>query len=52
VGAGLWSGYRRLTRKFEEKWRAGQMSQAERAWGGRIGVAGQLGREGIPVLVP
>jgi hypothetical protein len=42
VGAGLYNGYRGLTQKFEEKWRTGSMSGAERRWGGRIGTAGLL----------
>lgn len=44
VGAGLWNAYRGLARKFEEKWRTGQMSQKGRTWGGRIGVLGHLAR--------
>lgn len=44
VGAGLWNGYRGLTRKFEEKWRTGRMSGAARRWGSRVGVVGHLAR--------
>lgn len=44
MGAGLWNLYRGLTRKFEERWRSGEMSETERRWGGRIGVAGHLAR--------
>ena len=44
VGAGLWNVYRGLAKKFEEKWRRGEMSQSERKWGGRAGVTGHLAR--------
>jgi Domain of Unknown Function (DUF1206) len=44
ISAGVWNLYRGLTRKFEERWRSGEMSEAERRWGGRIGVAGHLAR--------
>ena len=37
VGVGLWNVYRGLSRKFEDKWRAGGMSHVERTWGGRAG---------------
>jgi Domain of Unknown Function (DUF1206) len=44
VGVGLWNAYRGITRKFEDKWRTGQMTAAARTWGGRAGVAGHLAR--------
>ena len=44
VGAGLWNFYRAITKKFEEKWRTGEMSEPERKWGGRAGVAGHIAR--------
>jgi hypothetical protein len=44
LGAGLWNVYRACTTKFEDKWRSGQMSEAERTWGRRVGVAGHLAR--------
>jgi len=44
VGAGLWNLYRGFTRKFEDKWRTGEMSDAERTWGGRAGFGGHLAR--------
>jgi hypothetical protein len=44
VGAGLWNLYRGLSRKFEDRWRRGEMSETERTWGGRAGVAGHLAR--------
>jgi hypothetical protein len=40
----LWNLYRGLTRKFEDKWRTGEMSHRARKWGGRAGVAGHLSR--------
>jgi hypothetical protein len=44
VGAGAWNAYRGVSLKFEDEWRAGQMSSTERRWGARAGVAGHLAR--------
>jgi uncharacterized protein DUF1206 len=44
LGAALWNVYRGLSRNFEDKWRTGRMSERERRWGGRAGVAGHLAR--------
>jgi hypothetical protein len=44
VGVGLWNLYRGLTKKFEDKWRTGEMSHSERTWGGRAGMAGHVAR--------
>jgi len=44
LAAGLWNGYRAITRKFEEKWRTSEMSAMERRWGGRAGMLGHLAR--------
>ena len=44
MAAGLWNVYRAFTTKFEDKWRTGQMSEAERTWGSRVGVAGHPAR--------
>jgi hypothetical protein len=44
VGAGCWNLYRGLARKFEDKWRTGEMSATERRWGGRAGVVGHCAR--------
>jgi hypothetical protein len=44
IGAGLWNLYRGIARKFEDKWRTGEMSKTERTWGGRAGVAGHAAR--------
>lgn len=44
VGAGVWNVYRGLARKFEKKWRTGEMSEVERRWGALAGVVGHLAR--------
>ena len=44
VGVGLWNAYRGITRKFEDRWRTGDMTKSARTWGGRAGVAGHLAR--------
>lgn len=44
IGAGLWNAYRGITRKFEDRWQTGNMSEVERTWGGRAGVLGHLAR--------
>jgi hypothetical protein len=44
VGVGLWNLYRGVARKFEDKWRTGEMSKTERKWGGRAGLAGHVAR--------
>jgi Domain of Unknown Function (DUF1206) len=44
LGAALWNLYGGLSRKFEDKWRTGRMSERERKWGGRAGMAGHLAR--------
>jgi Domain of Unknown Function (DUF1206) len=44
IGVGLWNLYRGLTKKFEEKWHTDEMSDTERTWGGRAGVAGHIAR--------
>jgi hypothetical protein len=51
IGAGLWNAYRGVTKKFEDKWRTGEMSETERTWGGRIGVAGHLSRAVVFSLI-
>lgn len=51
IGAGLWNGYRGVTKKFEDKWRTGEMSKTERRWGGRAGVAGHLARAIVFALI-
>jgi Domain of Unknown Function (DUF1206) len=44
AGAGAWNVYRGLARKFEKKWRIGNMSDVERRWGARAGILGHLAR--------
>jgi hypothetical protein len=44
LAAAAYNGYRAVTQKFEEKWTAGSMSQAERTWGARIGTVGHFAR--------
>ncbi|HEX6701698.1 MAG TPA: DUF1206 domain-containing protein [Gaiellaceae bacterium] len=51
VGAGLWNLYRGLSRKFEDRWRAGEMSARARKWGGRVGVVGHLARAVVFTLI-
>ena len=51
VGAGVWNLYRGLARKFEDRWRSGEMSETERRWGGRIGLAGHLARAVVFALI-
>jgi hypothetical protein len=51
VGAGLWNAYRGIARTFEDRWRTGEMSAAERRWGSRVGVAGHLARAVVFTLI-
>jgi hypothetical protein len=51
VGAGVWNGYRAVTKKFEDKWRTGAMSRPERRWGSRAGVVGHLARGVVFTLI-
>jgi hypothetical protein len=51
IGAGLWNAYRGVTKKFEERWRTGEMSETEWKWGGRAGVAGHLARAVVFTLI-
>jgi hypothetical protein len=51
IGAGLWNLYRGITKQFRDKWRAGEMTNAERTWGGRAGVAGHLARAVVFSLI-
>jgi hypothetical protein len=44
VGVGLWNLYRGLSRKFEDKWRVGDLSPVLRTWGARAGVMGHVAR--------
>jgi hypothetical protein len=44
IGVGLWNLYRGLSRKFEDRWRTGEMGSTARRWGGRAGAAGHVAR--------
>ena len=44
IGVGLWNLYRGLARKFEDKWRTGEMGPTARRWGGRAGTVGHVAR--------
>jgi hypothetical protein len=51
IGAGLWNLYRGIAKKFEDKWRTAEMSETERTWGGRAGVAGHVARAVVFSLI-
>jgi uncharacterized protein DUF1206 len=51
IGVGLWNLYRGLVKKFEEKWRTGEMGPKERKWGGRAGLAGHVARAVVFSLI-
>src|ERR671932_2286103 len=44
VGVGLWNLYRGIARKFEDRWRTGEMDEQARRWGSRAGLAGHAAR--------
>jgi hypothetical protein len=51
VGVGLWNLYRGISRKFEDRWRTGEMGEQARKWGARAGVAGHLARAAVFTLI-
>jgi hypothetical protein len=51
IGAGLWNLYRGLARKFDDKWRVGELSPAVEKWGVRVGVVGHVARFVVFALV-
>lgn len=51
IGVAAWNAYRGITRKFEDKWSLGKMSEVARKWGGRAGVAGHLARAVVFTLI-
>jgi Domain of Unknown Function (DUF1206) len=51
AAAALWNLYRGLSRNFENKWETGRMSERERKWGGRAGMAGHLARSVVFGLI-
>jgi hypothetical protein len=44
IAAGLWNLYRGLSKKFEDRWRVGEMGGSARKWGGRAGLLGHGAR--------
>lgn len=44
AAVGLWNLYRGLARKFEDKWKSGEMSATQRRWASRVGLAGHVAR--------
>jgi hypothetical protein len=44
LGAGLYNGYRGISRKFRKRWKTGEMTQPALKWGTRVGVVGLLAR--------
>lgn len=51
IGAGVWNGYRGVTRKFEEDWRNGLMSDVARFGGGSVAMMGHLARAVVFSLI-
>ena len=51
VGVGLWNLYRGLSRKFEDRWRTGEMHEQARKWGARAGVVGHVARAVVFSLI-
>jgi Domain of Unknown Function (DUF1206) len=51
VGVGLWNLYRGIARKFEDRWKVGEMSPAARTWGTRVGIVGHLARAVVFTLI-
>jgi Domain of Unknown Function (DUF1206) len=44
IGVALWNLYRGIARKFEKRWRTGEMSPTARRWAGRVGTVGHVAR--------
>jgi Domain of Unknown Function (DUF1206) len=51
VGVGLWNLYRGIARKFEDRWRTGEMGEQARKWGSRAGVVGHAARAVVFSLI-
>lgn len=51
VGVGLWNLYRGIARKFEDRWRTGEMGEQARKWGGRAGLVGHAARAVVFSLI-
>jgi Domain of Unknown Function (DUF1206) len=51
VGVGLWNFYRGVARKFEDRWRTGEMGEQARKWGARAGLVGHVARAVVFSLI-
>jgi Domain of Unknown Function (DUF1206) len=51
VGVGLWNLYRGVARKFEDRWRTGEMGERARTWGSRAGLMGHVARAVVFSLI-
>jgi hypothetical protein len=51
VGVGLWNFYRGVARKFEDRWRTGEMGEQARKWGSRAGLVGHVARAVVFSLI-
>jgi Domain of Unknown Function (DUF1206) len=51
VGVGLWNFYRGVSRKFEDRWRTGEMGEQARKWGSRAGLVGHVARAVVFSLI-
>jgi len=51
LGVGLWNLYRGVARKFEDRWRTGEMGEQARTWGSRAGVVGHVARAVVFSLI-
>src|SRR5205085_1826139 len=51
VGVGLWNLYRGVSRKFEDRWRTGEMGEQARKWGARAGLVGHVARAVVFALI-
>jgi Domain of Unknown Function (DUF1206) len=51
LGVGLWNFYRGVARKFEDRWRTGEMGEQARKWGARAGLVGHVARAVVFSLI-
>jgi hypothetical protein len=51
AGVGLWNLYRGLARKFEDRWRTGEMTATQRRWASRVGLVGHVARFVVFALI-
>ena len=50
-GVGLWNLYRGLARKFEDRWRTGEIGEQARKWGAHAGLVGHVARAVVFSLI-